>query len=79
MDRELKTGVKRIERGVELHDEEQMRGRQMAGTLESGELLADLEDRVSTLRQKVRSARVRAAVVYALAAVVLVVRLIVWR
>ena len=76
MDRELEQSVKKLERGVEVRDMEQMRGAAMAQTLTGVLENGDVDAEIDSLRKKLRNARIQLAVFVILTAGVIVARLL---
>lgn len=77
MDRELKVGIKKLERGLELKDEETMRGRTMGQTYESIEENEDMDVKAAELKKQLRKSRIFSGVLGVLIVVTVVARLLI--
>lgn len=77
MDRELKEGIKKLERVRELKDEETMRGRSMGQTYESIEENEDMDIKVADLKKQLRKSRILSGVLGVVIFVTAVARLLI--
>lgn len=77
MDRELKEGIRKLERCLELKDEETMRGRTMGQTYESIEENEDMDVKAADLRKQLRKSRIFSGVLGVLIFVTAVARLLI--